>query len=62
LRSKWNALKNLIVLKIAYIAFLGTIAPTPVHMIFRSDVTRALALGLLGLSLVFTVMGLRRRP
>ena len=48
--------------KVAYFSFLAVLAATPVHLVAGNSATRAVVLGLLLVSAVFTAIGFQRRP
>jgi hypothetical protein len=50
------------VFKVAYISFIAALIATPVHLVAGNTQTRAVVLGLLLVSAVFTAIGFQRRP
>jgi hypothetical protein len=48
--------------KVAYFSFLAALAALPVHLVTGNSATRAVVLGLLLGSAVFTAIGFQRRP
>jgi ammonia channel protein AmtB len=50
------------VFKVAYFAFLAALAAIPVQLVTGNSATRAVVLGLLLVSAVFTAIGFQRRP
>jgi hypothetical protein len=48
--------------KTAYFSFIAALVATPVHLVAGNTQTRAVVLGLVLLSAVFTAIGLQRRP
>ena len=48
--------------KVAYFSFLAALAAIPVHLVTGNSASRAVVLGLLLVSAVFTAIGFQRRP